>query len=258
MTDDQNNIEDEEIDWNTTTDWTSRPGFVNRGYINDPEIEELLFDGTYLRDGMRVLNGRTSSFQELSWIGNDLCEERAMENNRWCTISHVREERTRDYRFISFFATYDDGIKIKRQVSIHDCWIVKKDSIPQTHEHNEECFEYFPGFPADLVCEEVRETNAVSPHPTLSPTDSPWGVGEEFKKSIPSLESLLDKAEMDIFLRNPEIPERIKFEKVIQKIQLAVRDFNIALLDLKKITLYVNTKYGKMKSPRAPGEEDPV
>lgn len=258
MTDDH---DQEKIDWDKTHDWSLRPGFVNRGYINDPETEELLFDGTYLRDGMRVLNGRTKNLQDLSWVGSDLCEDRAMENNRWCTISHVREERARDYHFISFFATYDDGVKIKRQHPIDNSWIVKKDSIPEDHEHNEECFEYFPGFPADLICQDVRVTNAVSAHPPMDYTKSPW---EDSGKSE----------------KEAEVPDRVKVDKSIQNMQVAVREFNKALFDLRRtlFSFYVNTTYGKMKSPedfrkennltnprdmldflrRAPGEEDPV
>lgn len=112
--------------------------------------------------------------RDLSHIRTDLDIELAFEDNRWCKVSHVREETTFSHHYIAFFATYDDGIKIKRQIPIHCPWIVKKDSIPQEdrHEHHEECGTQFP---ADMICVDVPPKDDAD---TVLKKD-PWSMSDD-------------------------------------------------------------------------------
>lgn len=120
--------------------------FVDKFYQMDPAFEDLLPDGTFLKDGMVVLIEDSLSRVEMDRAINDdrgYDMSRARENNRWCTVSHVqfRSHPQIDYEsgrsiglnhLVSFVATYGDGTKTKRTYNVSYSWIVKKDSIPQT------------------------------------------------------------------------------------------------------------------------------
>lgn len=110
--------------WRHQTSWIGRPGYVDRYDDYNPEIEELLFDGTYLCDGMRVLLDWRYR-EKLSQVHGLENQRNASEKNRWCEISHLRM----DDQNVAFFATYDDGRIIKRIYQVSTSWIVKKKSL---------------------------------------------------------------------------------------------------------------------------------
>jgi hypothetical protein len=106
--------------------------FVKKYYRMNPETEDLLFDGTHLKNGMKVLCANYHS--RIDFEGGEeekrrltpIQQEVLFRNHRWFTISHLKEEGDN----IMFVATYDDGTKSKQIVKIVHAWYVKKDSIP--------------------------------------------------------------------------------------------------------------------------------
>jgi len=107
-------------------------GYVDRYYEIIPECETVLFDGTFLRNGMIVLAEDPS--QRLDIPGDSASRAEiyhARTHNRWCVVRDVMQLRYPDgYRTISFVGEYADGSMRKRALKIHHAWIVKKDSIP--------------------------------------------------------------------------------------------------------------------------------
>lgn len=108
--------------------------FVDQYYRMNPETEDVLFDGTYLRDGMRVLiedpykraNTPTKLFPS-----DDVLHE-LLVNNRWCVVSQAAI--TPGGHYVNFVGVYDDGTKTKRMNERSNAWIVKLDSIPPVVE----------------------------------------------------------------------------------------------------------------------------
>jgi hypothetical protein len=108
--------------------------FVDKFYEMDPATEDLLFDGTLLRDGMVVLMGEPGM---RSYIHDDMGPE-ALEDakrfNVWYRISSVLLAGNN----VVFQANYSNGIKKKIQVRATDSWLVKIDSIPSRVGSEEE------------------------------------------------------------------------------------------------------------------------
>lgn len=109
----------------------TQPAFVPKFYEMDPEVDDLLPDGTCLRDGMVVLiedsliradEERADSKWELA---------RLREVNRWCEVSHVlitpRHDGSRP--LIQFIGIYPDGTKRKRTYDSSYAWLVRLFSI---------------------------------------------------------------------------------------------------------------------------------
>lgn len=102
--------------------------FVDEYFLMDPATDDLIFDGTNLRNGMVVLlennSFRTDPSQVGSMDGGD--RDRLYRYNRWAKVSHlvINMDRT------SFMATYGDGSKRKIDVQTSHAWYVKKDSMP--------------------------------------------------------------------------------------------------------------------------------
>lgn len=107
--------------------------YVGKYYAVNRETETLLFDGTYLKDGMVVILA-SPSHRVTVLTGVTYSEAERYELNkvsRWCTISNVRnQESVRGVPQIAFIATYEDGFQIKRSQAVSHAWIVKNDSIP--------------------------------------------------------------------------------------------------------------------------------
>jgi|SRR5215204_4998258 len=107
--------------------------FVDKYYEMNPGEEDLLPDGSFLVDGMRVLFGdpslRIDVYEEMS--PKDL--ENARKFNRWCTISYIIQGREE----VSFIARYDDGTKKKIMIGGIYPWFVKIDTIPDSHKQTE-------------------------------------------------------------------------------------------------------------------------
>jgi hypothetical protein len=114
--------------------------YVDKYYLPNLEEETLLFDGTYLREGMRVLAANFEyrrDLADLSLLTDNPSEYRAeefrlKELNRWCTVGQIgKETEGSRFQFINFIGTYDDGMVIKRTASLNAPWIVKNDTIPE-------------------------------------------------------------------------------------------------------------------------------
>jgi hypothetical protein len=108
--------------------------FVDKFHEMDPATEDLLFDGTLLRDGMVVLMGEPGM---RSYIHDDMGPE-ALEDakrfNVWYRISSVLMAGHN----VIFQANYSNGIKKKINVRVTDSWLVKIDSIPSRIGSEEE------------------------------------------------------------------------------------------------------------------------
>lgn len=100
--------------------------FTPKYYTMDPETEDLLSDGTLLKNGMVVLiendENRTTIQAELGESNS----ARAFRWNRWSTVSNVAVIDS----YVSFIAVYTDGTKRKLAAGVDDAWYVKLDSIP--------------------------------------------------------------------------------------------------------------------------------
>lgn len=115
--------------------------FVEKFYEMDPQFEDLLPNGTHLKDGMVVLLEDSLHRADPSRINENPYEaEKARAVNRWATVSHVeviqRWERNDHGEVIggysplvTFVATYGDGTKKKRSYDASFAWIVKLDSL---------------------------------------------------------------------------------------------------------------------------------
>jgi len=104
--------------------------FVSKFFQMDPKTEDLLSNGSMLKEGMVVMIeddfGRVDVERDTKVERYDLA--RALENNRWCTVSEI-ETHSQNYDIISFVATYEDGTKKKRTFNKSYAWYVKLDSI---------------------------------------------------------------------------------------------------------------------------------
>jgi hypothetical protein len=133
-----------------------RKSFVDKYYEMDPKTEDLLFDGTYISEGMVVLIQSPSYKETLieTSVSNGKYDEiwRAKKYNRWCTVSDVKSN---ERGIVSFIGVYEDGTKRKHCHDVFDAWIVKKDSIPEP-EHVSSVDEIVSAF--DEVRDAVHRT----------------------------------------------------------------------------------------------------
>ncbi|WPJ30603.1 hypothetical protein [Streptomyces phage Psst4] len=134
--------------------------FVPKYYVMDPEIEEIVFDGKSLADGMVILiadpNERARPEKDLD---GDWGQDRLLERNRWCTISKVTVEA--EVNTLYFLATYEDGTQRKRSHSIQQSWIVKKDSVAASLDVTTE--RYMNVY--NLVLDAMRESENSAAYP---------------------------------------------------------------------------------------------
>jgi hypothetical protein len=93
-------------------------------YDMDPETDDLLFDGTELRDGMVVI-------PESKYLREP---RRSSHADQWCRATRVTirqsEIKGASVEFVEFIGVYADGFKAKFSLGTVNSWIVKKDSIP--------------------------------------------------------------------------------------------------------------------------------
>jgi hypothetical protein len=123
-----------DLNWSTSG---PRYGLVNPFYEMDPKTEDIVFDGTRLKNGMNVLIASAAMRAQFDFGSEELAPvllDLALERNRWCIISHVTIDNDAVFPLVRFIATYPDGTKRKRVHGIHQAWLVKLDSIPQSAE----------------------------------------------------------------------------------------------------------------------------
>lgn len=108
--------------------------FVPKYYRMNPKTDELIRNGSGLKNGMRVLiespNAKVDTDEDL----NTWEEDRALENNRWCIVEALQVDATG----VSFTGVYDDGTKRSRRWSLSHAWLVRKDSIPGENTKTEQ------------------------------------------------------------------------------------------------------------------------
>lgn len=87
-----------------------RDQIIPQFYEMSPGYEDLVFDGSGLRNGMEVVI--ESPFERPSNLDSmDIHVENAINLiNRWCIVSEVRV----DEYYVSFIGIYHDGVKRKR------------------------------------------------------------------------------------------------------------------------------------------------
>lgn len=108
--------------------------FIDQYYEMNPAFEDVLPDGTHLKDGMIVLIE-----SPLYRMSVDIDPENfdpakryvARTLNRWCTVSPGSIKIIPGCPdVVTFVGVYADGGKIKRISKVQDAWIVKLDSLP--------------------------------------------------------------------------------------------------------------------------------
>jgi hypothetical protein len=104
--------------------------FTPKFYRMNPETEELLPNGRHLANGMKVLIESPAHRMRVSDDLTDWQEDRALENNQWCTIGAL--EVVGD--MIRFIGVYNDGSKRIRTFQAFEAWLVKTDSIREVED----------------------------------------------------------------------------------------------------------------------------
>lgn len=101
--------------------------FVEQFFEMDPATDDLIFDGTNLRNGMVVLIEDDSLRRAVSDISSLRDRDRAqvLRYQRWAKVSCV----SIDMQTTRFIATYADGSKRKIAIGTNNAWYVKKDSM---------------------------------------------------------------------------------------------------------------------------------
>lgn len=113
--------------------------FVPKYYTMDPEREDLLPNGTHLRNGMQVLVESSNFRSSLAYIDTQAGElDRALKYNRWCTVSDVEALEVEGTKSVSFIAKYEDGTKRQMVRSVWCAWYVRIDTIPEKDELTDE------------------------------------------------------------------------------------------------------------------------
>lgn len=109
---------------------------VDQFYEMDPKTEDLLFDGTLLKDGMVVLIEAPQMRMPLQFEDGPLSRDQmdvARVTNRWCEIVRVEVEPRAPFQIsptVSFVGKFGDGVRRKRNTPIDYAWIVKRYSNP--------------------------------------------------------------------------------------------------------------------------------
>jgi hypothetical protein len=106
-------------------------GMVDKFYQMNPEEDGILFDGSYIKSGMRILiESHRSRINIASEIMTNYEYVEALEMNRWCEVGKVGVFNRSGVHLVEFLALYDDGTVIKRKYAIEHAWYVKKATSP--------------------------------------------------------------------------------------------------------------------------------
>lgn len=113
--------------------------YVDKYYEMDPNTEDLLFDGTFLRNDMIVLPGdpnlRMDTTEQVTPDRAELIRTR----NRWSMVSNLIVSGSSAV----FVATYDDGTKRKIVCDVRWPWLVKLNSIRPDEQPPAQGFDAF-------------------------------------------------------------------------------------------------------------------
>jgi hypothetical protein len=102
--------------------------FLGRFFKMDPHTDDLLFDGSFLRNGMKVTVGDSSLRFEVTDAMDPYQLDQAEILNQWYTISYATI--VNGGKYVAFIATYEDGRKRKLTFPIGQPWLVKLDTMP--------------------------------------------------------------------------------------------------------------------------------
>lgn len=130
--------------------------FVPKFYAMDSKTDDLLPYGTQLENGMIVLIDSSKQRVDTSREMEPWEEERALECNRWATITDL--EVINSGCSIRFIAVYEDGSKRKREHAINVSWLVKLHSFPEV-ERADRYSKIYPVVLSSLVIENKGETS---------------------------------------------------------------------------------------------------
>jgi hypothetical protein len=110
--------------------------FVPKFYRMNPKTDDLIINGRHLANGMRVLIATSSLRMNTDVELSDWQEDRALENNRWCTVGALEV----DGEITRFIGVYDDGSKRMRVQQTQLAWYVKIDSLREVVDREDERF----------------------------------------------------------------------------------------------------------------------
>jgi hypothetical protein len=99
--------------------------FVSKFYRMDPEVDKIVLDGTGLKVGMVVLIESSNLRAKLEDTKDDWAFDRALEMNRWCTVSNIKIRGNT----VTFVGKYEDGTMRVRRIPLDQSWLVKINSI---------------------------------------------------------------------------------------------------------------------------------
>jgi hypothetical protein len=112
--------------------------FMPKFYKMDPSTDDLLPSGDHLANGMKVLIESPNNRVPIGAEGlSDWKEDRALENNRWCTVESLRIVR----ETLRFIGVYEDGTKRMRAFPVEEAWYVKRDSIQEITAKYQKVFD---------------------------------------------------------------------------------------------------------------------
>lgn len=98
-------------------------GMVDKWYEMDPEVEELIYDGTELVEGMVILIESPEMRVDVREVLTDEQLFRARRTNRWMMISRIMLSPDRTH--VTFLAEFEDGVKSKLDFEVRESWLCK-------------------------------------------------------------------------------------------------------------------------------------
>lgn len=128
---------------------------VKKFYAMNPKTEDLLADGSFLKEGMVVLVESPNLREDLDdpdYSTSPIQIDRANVWNRWSSVSHIKYDRATN--MVSFVSTYSDGTKRKRCYNEAHAWFVRLDSMPKTLAQTSE--ENLPT-PSGSMCDHAHD-----------------------------------------------------------------------------------------------------
>ena len=120
--------------------------YLDKYYEMDPNTDDLLFDGTLLRNDMIVVVGDEQFRGDTTAEMTPSNAERIKMFNRWCMVSNLVVGREQ----IAFIATYDDGTKRKIVCDVRWPWLVKLNSIRPDQQPQDQAFDAFGARHSDI------------------------------------------------------------------------------------------------------------
>jgi hypothetical protein len=107
--------------------------FVEKNFV-PPRQDEIMVDGSNLKNGMRVLIADPESRVELHYLVDEspspMTVFTARKYNRWCTVSNVRRTGSK----VSFTGTYNDGAMYRHSTPHESVWYVTRDSMTERNK----------------------------------------------------------------------------------------------------------------------------